>query len=90
MEPSGDAARQLEGPEYQQYLEDTLKRRQAHPEETGKMDPEAVRNLPGTELNVVGLPIVFDGVRPYPRSDAPKLGEHNDAILSEPRATAAE
>jgi hypothetical protein len=29
-------------------------------------------------------------VRPYPRSDAPKLGEHNDEVLSERRATAAE
>jgi lipoprotein-releasing system permease protein len=47
VEPRGDAARQLEGPEYQQYLEDTLKRRQEHPEERGKMDPEAVKNLPG-------------------------------------------
>ena len=51
---------------------------------------DLLRHLPGTELNVVGLPIVFDGQRPYPRSDAPKLGEHNDEILSEPRATAAE
>jgi formyl-CoA transferase len=51
---------------------------------------DLLRNLPGTELNVVGLPIVFDGVRPYPRSDAPKLGQHNDEVLSERRATAAE
>jgi crotonobetainyl-CoA:carnitine CoA-transferase CaiB-like acyl-CoA transferase len=51
---------------------------------------DLLRNLPGTELNVVGLPIVFDGVRPYPRSDAPKLGQHNDEMLSERRATAAE
>ena len=51
---------------------------------------DLLRNLPGTELNVVGLPIVFDGVRPYPRSDAPKLGQHNDKVLSEARPTAAE
>ena len=44
----------------------------------------------GHGANVVGLPIVFDGERPYPRSDAPKLGEHNDEVLSERRATAAE
>ena len=47
VEPHGDASRQLEGPEYEQYLQDTLKRRQEHPEEQGKMDPEAVKNLPG-------------------------------------------
>ena len=47
VEPHGDAAKQLEGPEYEQYLQDTLKRRQEHPEEKGKMDPEAVKNLPG-------------------------------------------
>ena len=46
VEPSGDAAKQLEGPEYEQYLEDTLKRRQQHPEEN-KLDTEAVKNLPG-------------------------------------------
>jgi crotonobetainyl-CoA:carnitine CoA-transferase CaiB-like acyl-CoA transferase len=51
---------------------------------------DLLRNLPGTELNVVGLPIVFDGKRPHPRSDAPKLGQHNDEVLSEHRATAAE
>jgi formyl-CoA transferase len=49
-----------------------------------------LRNLPGTTLNVVGLPIVFDGERPYPRSDAPKLGQHNDEVLGERPATAAE
>ena len=47
VEPRGEAARQLGGPEYEQYLEDTLKRRQAHPEEAQKLDPEALRNLPG-------------------------------------------
>ena len=51
---------------------------------------DLLRNLPGTDLNVVGLPIMFDGQRPYPRSDAPKLGEHNDELLSLRRATAAE
>ena len=47
VEPSGEAARQLGGPEYEQYLEDTLKRRQAHPEESSKLDPDALRNLGG-------------------------------------------
>ena len=47
VQPTGEASRQLGGPEYEQYLEDTLKRRQSHPEETGKLDPEALRNLGG-------------------------------------------
>jgi lipoprotein-releasing system permease protein len=48
VEPRSDASKQLEGPEYQQYLEDTLKRRQLHADETEKkLDPEALRNLPG-------------------------------------------
>jgi lipoprotein-releasing system permease protein len=48
VEPRSDATKQLEGPEYQQYLEDTLKRRQLHPEEEkGKLDPEALKALPG-------------------------------------------
>ena len=51
---------------------------------------DLLRNLPGTALNVVGLPIVFDGERPYPRSDAPKLGQHNGEVAGRGRATAAE
>ena len=47
VEPSGEATRKLGGPEYEQYLEDTLKRRQLHPEERQKLDPEALRNLAG-------------------------------------------
>jgi crotonobetainyl-CoA:carnitine CoA-transferase CaiB-like acyl-CoA transferase len=27
------------------------------------------------------LPISFDGKRPHPRSDSPKLGEHNAEVL---------
>jgi lipoprotein-releasing system permease protein len=46
VEPNAASAEKLEGPEYQQYLEDTLKRRQLHPEEQ-KVDPEAVKNLAG-------------------------------------------
>ncbi len=33
--------------------------------------------LPGTELNVVSLPLSFEGRRPPIRSGAPALGEHN-------------
>jgi formyl-CoA transferase len=51
---------------------------------------DLLRNLPGTALDVVGLPIAFDGERPYPRSDAPKLGQHNDEVAALGRATAAE
>ena len=48
VEPRKDASKQLEGPEYQQYLEDTLKRRQLHPdEENNKLDPAALKALPG-------------------------------------------
>ncbi len=47
VEPNANAAKQLGGPDYEQYLEDTLKRRQQHPEEGQKLDPQALRNLPG-------------------------------------------
>jgi crotonobetainyl-CoA:carnitine CoA-transferase CaiB-like acyl-CoA transferase len=51
---------------------------------------DLLRTLPGSGLRVVGLPIVFDGERPHPRSDAPKLGAHNEEIFSQPKANAAE
>jgi crotonobetainyl-CoA:carnitine CoA-transferase CaiB-like acyl-CoA transferase len=51
---------------------------------------DLLRTLPGSGLRVVGLPIVFDGERPHPRSGAPKLGAHNEAMFSAPRANAAE
>ncbi len=38
---------------------------------------DMVRELPGSGLKVMGLPISFDGARPFPRSDSPRLGEHN-------------
>jgi lipoprotein-releasing system permease protein len=47
VEPNPTAAQKLEGPDYEQYLEDTLKRRQQHPEEQPKMDPDAVKSLAG-------------------------------------------
>jgi crotonobetainyl-CoA:carnitine CoA-transferase CaiB-like acyl-CoA transferase len=40
-----------------------------------------MRTLPGSELKVVGLPITFDRQRPCPRSDSPKLGQHNQAVF---------
>jgi len=42
---------------------------------------DMLRTLPGTDLKVVGLPISFDRQRPHPRSDSPKLGEHNNEVL---------
>ena len=40
---------------------------------------DMVRELPGSGLKVLGLPISFDGARPHPRADSPKLGEHDPA-----------
>jgi formyl-CoA transferase len=42
---------------------------------------DMMRTLPGSELRVVGLPVSFDGQRPHPLADSPKLGEHNDEIF---------
>jgi formyl-CoA transferase len=36
-----------------------------------------VRELPGSGLKVLGLPLSFDKQRPHPHSDSPKLGAHN-------------
>ena len=38
---------------------------------------DLMRELPGSGLKVVGLPISFDRARPHPRTDSPKLGAHN-------------
>jgi crotonobetainyl-CoA:carnitine CoA-transferase CaiB-like acyl-CoA transferase len=38
---------------------------------------DLMRTLPGSGLNIVGLPISFDKQRPRPRADSPRLGEHN-------------
>ncbi|HEX4386701.1 MAG TPA: ABC transporter permease [Myxococcales bacterium] len=35
----------LEGPEYDQFLEDTFARREKHPEEQKKLEPEVLKNL---------------------------------------------
>jgi crotonobetainyl-CoA:carnitine CoA-transferase CaiB-like acyl-CoA transferase len=43
---------------------------------------ELMQTLPGSDVKVVGLPISFDGKRPTPRSDSPKLGEHNATLRS--------
>ncbi len=42
---------------------------------------DLMRTLPGSEMRVVGLPISFDGQRPYPSADSPKLGQHNTEMF---------
>ncbi|MCX7383759.1 MAG: CoA transferase [Alphaproteobacteria bacterium] len=41
---------------------------------------DMVRDLPGTDLKIIGLPISFDRQRPHPRTDSPKLGQHNSEL----------
>lgn len=53
----------------------------ADSEQLAAMD--MMRTLPGTGMQVVGLPINFDRQRPVPRRDSPKLGEHNREIFGE-------
>jgi crotonobetainyl-CoA:carnitine CoA-transferase CaiB-like acyl-CoA transferase len=42
---------------------------------------DLMRDLPGSGLSVVGLPISFDRERPRPYRDSPKLGEHNAEVF---------
>ena len=42
---------------------------------------EILQTVPEVELNVVGLPVSFDGERPPLKARAPLLGEHNADIL---------
>ena len=51
----------------------------AESEQLAAMD--MTRTLPGSGLKVMGLPLNFDGKRPHPRSDSPKLGEHNKEVF---------
>ncbi|HEV8441033.1 MAG TPA: CoA transferase [Methylomirabilota bacterium] len=52
----------------------------AHPQTaaTGMIQP-----VPGLDLELMGLPISFDGVRPTIRAAAPTLGQHNDEIIGD-------
>jgi crotonobetainyl-CoA:carnitine CoA-transferase CaiB-like acyl-CoA transferase len=43
---------------------------------------DLMQTLPGSGLQVVGLPISFDGERPRPRTDSPKLGEHTATVIA--------
>jgi crotonobetainyl-CoA:carnitine CoA-transferase CaiB-like acyl-CoA transferase len=40
-----------------------------------------VQPVPGIDLDLMGLPLSFNGERPVIRARAPKLGEHNEALL---------
>lgn len=40
-----------------------------------------LQSLPGSSINVLGLPVSYDGVRPTPRSASPTLGAHTSLVL---------
>jgi crotonobetainyl-CoA:carnitine CoA-transferase CaiB-like acyl-CoA transferase len=40
-----------------------------------------VQRVPGSEMQIVGLPLSFDGQRPSPRTRPPKLGEHTNQFI---------
>jgi crotonobetainyl-CoA:carnitine CoA-transferase CaiB-like acyl-CoA transferase len=42
-----------------------------------------IQQVPELDLELMGLPISFDGVRPPLRRRAPTLGEHNDEIIGD-------
>jgi formyl-CoA transferase len=44
-----------------------------------------IRDVPGVEMRLVGLPLSFDGERPPTTSRAPGLGEHNDWLAAQAR-----
>jgi crotonobetainyl-CoA:carnitine CoA-transferase CaiB-like acyl-CoA transferase len=44
---------------------------------------DMLRELPGSGLKVVGLPITFERERPHPRTDSPSLGQHNAEVFGE-------
>jgi crotonobetainyl-CoA:carnitine CoA-transferase CaiB-like acyl-CoA transferase len=49
---------------------------------------DLMRELPGSGLSVVGLPISFDRERPHPYRDSPQLGQHNGEVFGELAKTA--
>ena len=51
---------------------------------------DMMRVLPGSNARIVGLPIQFNGQRPHPYRDSPKVGEHNDEVFGALKASAAE
>jgi len=51
---------------------------------------DILRTLPGSNARIVGLPIQFNGERPHPYRDSPKVGEHNEEVFGPLKADAAE
>jgi crotonobetainyl-CoA:carnitine CoA-transferase CaiB-like acyl-CoA transferase len=49
-----------------------------------------IAEVPESGLDLIGLPLSFDGERPPMRRRAPTLGEHNDELLGPARGDAAE
>lgn len=45
---------------------------------------EMVQRVPGLDLDLMGLPLSFDGMRPPIGGSTPGLGQHNREILGEP------
>jgi crotonobetainyl-CoA:carnitine CoA-transferase CaiB-like acyl-CoA transferase len=41
-----------------------------------------IQSVPGLDMQLVGLPLSFDGIRPPLRTAAPGLGEHTQSILA--------
>ena len=57
------------------------------PEMLAEPQTEAVGMLmqvPGLDLRLMGLPIMFDGARPPIARRAPALGEHTREVLGDP------
>ena len=43
---------------------------------------DMIREVPGSALEVMGLPFSIDGQRPDFRSRAPQLGEHTEEVFN--------
>jgi crotonobetainyl-CoA:carnitine CoA-transferase CaiB-like acyl-CoA transferase len=54
----------------------------AHPQTSGIVQP-----VPGADLDLIGLPLQIDGVRPPISSRAPRRGEHDEAPRDRGRPT---
>jgi crotonobetainyl-CoA:carnitine CoA-transferase CaiB-like acyl-CoA transferase len=44
-----------------------------------------LQKLPGSDVEVLGLPLSFNGVRPALRKSAPQLGEHHEEVFNTTR-----
>ena len=43
---------------------------------------DIMRDMPGEDLKMVGLPFEIDAARPDNRRPAPRLGQHTDEVLA--------